>query len=335
MQPSRKWALFRCNRRAWYSLWIFGIIFSLSIFSELIANDRPLLVQFRGAWVSPLVQTYPETYFGGEFETEADYRDPFVQKLIEPEGRIIWPLLRFDYRTINRDAAHHPSPPHAENPLGTDDQGRDVLARILYGFRNSVLFGLIVTLVATVIGVMAGAVQGYFGGWIDLIFQRVVEMWGQVPQLFLIMIIASIVTPSFWMLVILITAFSWTSFVGIVRAEFLRVRNFEYVLAAKALGVKDRMIIWRHILPNAMVATLTFLPFTLAASVSELAALDFLGFGLPSGSPSLGELALQARRNLQAPWLGAAAFVALALTLSLLVFIFEGVRDAFDPRKAR
>lgn len=340
----RRLANFRANRRALWSLRLFSFFFILSLFAELIANDRPLAVWFQGELLFPVVTAYPETRFGGEFETEADYHDPFVVALIRNQGaetlaegqspgRILWAPIRFDYATINKTAAQHPAPPSAENWLGTDDQGRDVLARVIYGFRISVLFGLFVTTVSTLIGVALGAVQGYFGGWLDLLLQRVVEIWTHIPQLYLIMIIAAVVVPGFWMLALLVTVFGWTTFVGVVRAEFLRARNFEYVQAARALGVSDMAIMFRHLLPNAMVATVTLLPFVLAASISELAALDFMGFGLPAGSPSLGELALQGKRNLQAPWLGLTAFVTFSVMLSLLVFIFEGVRDAFDPRK--
>lgn len=325
---------FRSNRLARWSLWIFAFLFIISLFAPLIANDKPLLISYKGEFYTPIKDFYPETTFGGDFETEADYTDPFIEELIAEEGGwTIWPLIPYSYDTIVYEAQPSPSAPGARNWLGTDDQARDVTARLLYGFRVSVLFGLILTLVTSVIGVMAGAVQGYFGGWVDLIFQRLIEIWGSIPSLFVIIIIAAIIEPSFWVLLGILAFFSWPALVGVVRAEFLRARNFEYVQAARALGVSNTKIMFKHLLPNAMVATLTMLPFVLTGAISSLAALDFLGFGLPPGSPSLGELALQGQNNLQAPWLGITAFIVLAVMLSLLVFIFEGVRDAFDPRK--
>ncbi len=331
----RRWANFKANRRGYWSLWIFIFLFFLTLFSEFIANDRPLLVEYEGNYYAPVFVTYPETAFGGEFETEADYRDPFVQELIENKnGRIIWPLIRYRYDTINLDLpVPAPAPPSADNWLGTDDQGRDVVARLLYGFRISVLFGLTLTIISSIVGVIAGAIQGYFGGWTDLIFQRVIEIWTSVPSLYLLIIIASIIEPSFWILLFILLLFSWVALVGVVRAEFLRGRNFEYINAARALGVSDTKIMFKHLLPNAMVATLTFMPFILNGSIGTLTSLDFLGFGLPPGSASLGELLAQGKANLQAPWLGISGFCVIALMLSLLVFIGEAVRDALDPRK--
>jgi len=329
----RRLRAFRSNRRAFWSLWIFLFIFLASLGAELIANDRPLLVYFDGAFYAPVVNTYPETVFGGDFETEAAYRDPYVQDLINAKGWMIWPPIRYSYRTINYDLpVPAPAPPSAENWLGTDDQGRDVLARIIYGVRLSVLFGLTLTLGSSVIGVSVGAVQGYYGGLTDLAGQRFMEIWSGMPGLFILIILASMVEPGFWWLLAVTMLFSWMSLVDVVRAEFLRGRNLEYVRAARALGLPDRVIMFRHILPNAMIATVTFLPFIVSGSITTLTSLDFLGFGLPPGSPSLGELLAQGKNNLQAPWLGLSAFAVLGTILSLLVFIGEGVRDAFDPR---
>jgi microcin C transport system permease protein len=325
---------FRANRRGFHSLWIFLVLFGLTLCAELVANDKPLLVVYDGTLHFPFLRAYPETTFGGEFETETDYRDPFVAELIDAKGWIIWPPVRYSYDTINYDLpVPAPSPPTGENWLGTDDQGRDVMARLIYGFRISVLFGLTLTLVSSLIGVIAGAVQGYFGGWTDLLFQRFIEVWSGLPVLYLLIILASVVEPNFWWLLGLMLLFSWMALVGVVRAEFLRARNFEYIRAARALGVGNLTIMFRHVLPNAMVATLTFLPFILNGSITTLTSLDFLGFGLPPGSPSLGELLAQGKANLQAPWLGITAFMVLALMLSLLIFIGEAARDAFDPRK--
>jgi len=330
----RRLRTFRQNRRGYYSLWIFLALFIVSLGAELIANDRPLLVRYDGGFYVPIFNAYAETVFGGEFATEADYRDPYVKELIEAEGWIVWPLVRYSYRTINYDLpVPAPAPPSAENWLGTDDQGRDVVARMIYGFRISVLFGLVLTLASSVIGVVAGAVQGYFGGWTDLLFQRFIEVWSGLPVLYLLIILASVVEPNFWWLLGLMLLFSWMALVGVVRAEFLRARNFEYVRAARALGVRTVPLMFRHILPNAMVATLTFLPFILNGSITTLTSLDFLGFGLPPGSPSLGELLAQGKANLQAPWLGITAFTVLAIMLSLLIFVGEAARDAFDPRR--
>jgi microcin C transport system permease protein len=331
---ARRWQAFRANRRGWWSLWLFSGLFALSLVAELIANDRPLLVGFDGALLAPVVVDYPETRFGGQFETRADFRDPYVQQLIEArDGWILWPPIRYGYNTINYDLpVPAPAPPSAENWLGTDDQGRDVLARALYGFRVSVLFGLALTIASSLIGVAVGALQGYYGGRIDLYGQRFLEIWSGLPQLFLLIILSSFVQPGFWWLLGIMLLFSWTALVDLVRAEFLRGRNLEYVRAARALGVPDGTIMFRHILPNAMVSTLTFAPFLLTGAISSLTALDFLGFGMPAGSPSLGELTAQAKANLHAPWLGLTAFLVLSLMLTLLVFIGEALRDAFDPR---
>ena len=330
----RRLDAFRRNRRGFWSLWIFLAVFVVTLFAEFIANDRPILVRFDGAWYFPVFVDYPETTFGGEFPTAADYRDPAVKKLIEAKGWMLWPPIPFSYGTINYDlSGPAPSPPSSVNWLGTDDQGRDVLARLIYGFRISVLFGLTLTGLSSVVGVAAGAVQGYFGGLIDLGFQRFIEIWSGLPILYLLIIMASFIQPNFWWLLGLMLLFSWMQLVDVVRAEFLRARNFDYVRAARALGVSDRIIILRHVLPNATVATVTFLPFILNGSITTLTSLDFLGFGLPPGSPSLGELLAQGKANLQAPWLGLTAFFVLASMLSLLIFVGEAVRDAFDPRK--
>jgi len=358
----RRWRNFRANKRAFWSLVLFSILFGLSLFAEVLANDKPLLVRHDGAFFLPILRFYPETAFGGDFQTEAVYRDVEVQCLIvaagsqacwddpagilaearasgtaagEPvqTGWILWPPIPYSFNTVNDIQGTAPSAPDARHWLGTDDTARDVLARVIYGFRLSVAFALIVTFLTSVIGITAGAVQGYFGGLTDLAFQRIIELWGSTPSLYVIIIVAAIWQMNFWLLVGLMVLFGWTGLVGVVRAEFLRARNFEYVRAARALGVADRVIMFRHVLPNAMVATLTMLPFIITGTVGSLAALDFLGFGLPSSSPSLGELTLQAKQNLQAPWLGFTAFFAFAIMLSLMVFIFEGVRDAFDPRK--
>ncbi|MGF1619812.1 MAG: ABC transporter permease [Rhodomicrobiaceae bacterium] len=331
----RRWDNFKANRRGYWSLWIFLVLFIVTLFAEFIANDKPLLVKYDGGYYTPVFNTYPETAFGGEFQTEADYRDPFVQDLIsEKAGWIVWPPIPYSYRTIKLDLPEPaPSRPTWENLLGTDDQGRDVLARVIYGFRISVLFGLTLTLFSSIIGIAAGAVQGYFGGWIDLVFQRFIEIWTSIPTLYLIIIISAVIAPSFWILLGIMLAFSWVALVGVVRAEFLRGRNFEYIQAARALGLSNAKIMFKHLLPNAMVATLTFMPFILNSSITTLTSLDFLGLGLPPGSPSLGELLAQGKDNLQAPWLGLTAFFVIAIMLSLLIFVGEAVRDAFDPRK--
>ena len=325
---------FRANRRGWWSLWIFVILFIATLLAEVIANDKPFLVYFKGDVYFPIVKAYSETTFGGDFLTEADYRSPYLSELIERDGWTVWPIVRYHHRTVAWDLpVPAPAPPDRNHWLGTDDQARDVLARVIYGFRISVLFGFALTFISAVIGVSAGAVQGYFGGWIDLIFQRFIEIWSGLPTLYLLIILASVVEPNFWWLLGLLLLFSWMGFVGVVRAEFLRARNFEYVRAAQALGVSNLAIMFRHLLPNAMVATITFIPFTLAGSVTVLTSLDFLGIGLPPGSASLGELLAQGKANLQAPWLGLAGFFTIALMLTLLILISEAVRDAFDPRK--
>ena len=360
---ARRWRSFRRNGRAFWSLVVFGLLFTITLFAEFVANDKPILVSYRGEFYVPIFKFYPETDFGGDFQTEAIYRDPEVQCLIDsgglescfddPEemikaiddgtfdtktegferGWAVWPLIPYSYdTTVDRPGAA-PLPPNRQNWLGTDDTKRDVLARVIHGFRLSILFTLMVTGAASLFGVMAGAVQGYFGGWLDLVFQRFIEIWSATPSLYVIIIMFAILGRSFWLLVFLMVLFGWTSLVGVVRAEFLRARNLEYVRAAKALGVGNMTIMFRHMLPNAMVATLTMLPFIVTGTIGGLASLDFLGFGLPSSAPSLGELTLQAKQNLQAPWLAFTAFFTFAIMLSLLVFIFEGIRDAFDPRK--
>ncbi|MCP3461361.1 ABC transporter permease [Bradyrhizobium sp. CCGUVB23] len=354
----RRWQNFKANRRGYWSFWIFMVLFVVSLFAELIANDRPFMIKFDGRLYWPAFVTYSETTFGGDFETAADYRDPYLQKLIKDKGGlIVWPLIRYSYDTHNLDLpTPAPSPPtwmltEAQckpvvekkglkscrdleyNWLGTDDQGRDVVARLIYGFRISVLFGLTLTIVSSVIGIIAGGVQGYFGGWIDLFFQRFIEIWNAIPYLYLLLIISAVLPPGFFILLGIMVLFHWVALVGLVRAEFLRGRNFEYIQAARALGVSNAVIMFRHLLPNAMVATMTFLPFIVSSSVMTLTALDFLGFGLPPGSPSLGEMLAQAKANVQAPWLGFSGFFAVAIMLSLLIFTGEAVRDAFDPRK--
>jgi microcin C transport system permease protein len=357
----RRWRNFKRNRRAYWSLWIFSVLFGLSLFAEFIAYDKPILVQYRGEYYTPIWKFYPETAFGGDFQTEAVYRDPEVKCLIETggldlcfddpdayiedaqdgiidgqeieKGWAIWPLIPYSYDTAVDRPGAAPLPPNGQNLLGTDGTKRDVLARVIHGFRLSIFFTLVVTGLSSLIGIIAGAVQGFFGGKTDLIFQRIIEIWSSTPSLYVIIIMFAILGRSFWLLVILLVLFSWTSLVGVVRAEFLRARNLEYVRAARALGVSNVTIMFRHMLPNAMVAMLTMLPFIITGTISTLAILDFLGFGLPSSAPSLGELTLQAKQNLQAPWLAFTAFFTFAIMLSLLVFIFEGIRDAFDPRK--
>jgi len=353
----RRWQSFKANRRGYWSLWIFLVLFVLSLFSEFIANDRPLVVSYKGETLFPVLVDYPEEKFGG-FLAVTDYRDATIRDEIEANGWMVWPPIRYSYRTVNNEipeaapakpswlydratrCAHYANgaddaecTPGNWNWLGTDDQARDVLARVIYGFRISVLFGLILTAASAVVGVSAGAVQGYFGGWVDLIMQRLIEIWSSIPVLYLILIIAAVLPPGFFILLGIMLLFSWVAFVGVVRAEFLRARNFEYVNAARALGVGNRTIMFRHLLPNAMVATLTFLPFILNGSISTLTSLDFLGFGLPPGSASLGELLRQGQRNLNAPWLGISGFMTLSIMLSLLIFVGEATRDAFDPRK--
>lgn len=360
----RRWQNFKANRRGYWSLWLFLALFLVTLVAELIANDRPILAKYKGELLFPVAIDYPESKFGG-FLAVTDYKDPVILEEIEANGWMLWPPIRYSYSTINKDYPRrkgpsgiclgYPAPPpwatkaelceappdqlarfHAfgnTNWLGLDNQGRDVLARVIYGFRISVLFGLVLTILSSIIGVAAGAVQGYFGGRTDLFFQRVLEIWSSMPELFILLIISSVLVPGFWTLLIVLLVFSWTSLVGVVRAEFLRARNFEYVTAARALGLSDGRIMMKHLLPNAMVATLTFLPFKLSGSISALTSLDFLGLGLPPGSPSLGELLLQGKKHLEAPWLGLTGFFTLAIMLSLLIFIGEAVRDALDPRK--
>ncbi|MDK1377448.1 MULTISPECIES: ABC transporter permease [unclassified Sinorhizobium] len=353
----RRWQNFKANRRGYWSLWIFLVLFGLSLFAEFIANDRPLVASYKGEILFPVLVNYPEEKFGG-FLAETDYRSDFIRDEIEANGWTVWPPIRYSYQTVNSNIPHSaPTPPFwlmskeercsaypqgAADPgctlgnlnwLGTDDQARDVMARMIYGFRISVLFGLLLTIASALIGVSAGAVQGYFGGWTDLLLQRFIEIWSSMPVLYILLIIAAILPPGFFILLGIMLLFSWVGFVGVVRAEFLRARNFEYVNAARALGVGNGTIMYRHLLPNAMVATLTFLPFILSGSITTLTSLDFLGFGMPPGSPSLGEMIAQGKSNLQAPWLGLTAFSAMSVMLSLLIFVGEATRDAFDPRK--
>jgi microcin C transport system permease protein len=328
-----RWARFCHKKTAFVSLILFLIIFIVSLLSNFVANDKPLLVRYDGRFYFPIFHDYSELTFGGEFDINADFRDPYIQKRVREKGWFVMPPIPFSYNTINYSLpSPAPSPPTASNWLGTDDRGRDVAARVLYGFRISVLFGLTLTVFASLIGITLGALQGYYGGAFDIIFQRFMEVWGNMPQLFMLIILSSVVEPNFWWLLAVTLLFGWMSLVGVVRAEFLRARNFEYVMAAKALGARNSRVIFIHILPNAMTSALSYLPFILGGSITTLTSLDFLGFGLPPGSPSLGELLSQGKANLQAPWLGISAFVVLAVTLSLLVFIGEGVRDAFDPR---
>ena len=353
----RRWQLFRQNRRGYWSFWVFAVLFIVSVFAPFIANDRPILVSYKGEWLFPTFVDYPEAKFGG-FLARTDFRDPVNQEEIAANGWILWPPIRYSYNTVNNELPEPaPSRPAfrltteeacgkyqggAADPnctfgnmnwLGTDDQGRDVVARVIYGFRISVAFGLILTIVSSIIGMGAGAVQGYFGGWTDLLFQRFIEIWTSIPTLYLLIILAAFITPTFWILLFILVLFSWTGLVGLVRAEFLRARNFEYVRAARALGLSDGKIMFKHLLPNAVVSTITFMPVILSGSVTTLTSLDFLGFGLPPGSPSLGELIAQGKNNLQAPWLGLTGFFVVSIMLSLLVFIGEAVRDALDPRK--
>jgi microcin C transport system permease protein len=330
----RRWANFKGNGRGYWSLWMIAALFFMSLFAEFVANDRPLLVSFKGELYSPVLFDYPETEFGGAFETPADYNDTFLRNAIADDGWILEPLIPFSYRTIDFNLGRPaPSPPSARHWLGTDNQGRDVLARLIYGFRISMLFALALTVVSSIVGVAAGAVQGYFGGKTDLFFQRFIEIWGGLPQLFILIIVSSIIAPGFWTLLLVLLLFSWTALVSVVRAEFLRARNLDYVRAAKALGMSDAGVMAKHILPNAMVATVTFLPFIISGAVVALTSLDFLGLGMPPGSPSLGELLRQGKENLQAPWLGFTGFFTIAGMLTLLVFVGEAVRDALDPRK--
>lgn len=325
---------FKANRRGFWSLVLFLVLFAASLCAELIANDKPILVKYDGAYYLPFLNAYPETTFGGELPTTADYRDPYVIEHIDAKGWAVWPPIRYGERTINYELqVPFPAPPSRDNWLGTDDQGRDVLARVIYGLRLSILFGFALTIVSSIVGVAAGAVQGYYGGWVDLSFQRFIEIWSGLPVLYLLIILSSMFQPGFWTLLGIMLLFSWMELVAVVRAEFLRARNFAYVRAAEALGVRHSAIMTRHLLPNAMVATLTFMPFILTGSITTLAALDFLGLGLPAGSASLGELLAQGKSNLQAPWLGITGFLVISTMLTLLVFVGEAVRDAFDPRK--
>lgn len=325
---------FKANRLGSGCFLIFLCIFVLSLGAELIANDKPLLVKYDQSFYMPVLKSYPETTFGGVFETETDYKDPVVEALIQEKGWVIWPLIRFSYQTPNLDlAVPVPSAPTAQNWLGTDDQGRDVLARILYGLRVSLLFGFALTFASAVLGILVGALQGYYGGWIDLIGQRILEVWGGLPMLFMVMILVSMFTPNVYWLFLIMLLFGWTALVGLVRAEFLRARNLDYVRAARALGVADRSIIFRHILPNALSSSLSQLPFMLTANITALTALDFLGYGLPPDAASLGELLLQGKNNLNSPWLALSGFFSLAIVLSLLIYIGEATRDAFDPRR--
>lgn len=325
---------FKANRRGYWSFWVFMVLFVFSLCAELIANDRPLLVRYDGGFYIPVAVDYPETTFGGIFETATEYHDPEVQKLIEEKGWMIWPIIPYSYDSVVHNlGVPSPSPPTAKNWLGTDDQARDVTARVIYGFRISIVFGLTLTILSSVIGIAAGAVQGYYGGLTDLLFQRFMEIWGGMPQMFILIILASFFEPSFGLLLGIMLIFGWMGLVGVVRAEFLRARNLTFVLAAKALGQSDAQVMFKHILPNAVVATLSFLPFILNGAIGSLTALDFIGYGLPPGSASLGELLNQGKNNLQAPWLGISAFIVTAVMLSLLVFIGEAVRDALDPRK--
>jgi microcin C transport system permease protein len=331
----RRLANFRANRRGWWSLWIFAVLFLLTLFAEFIANDRPLVAEVDGRLFFPVVVDYAESDVVADgLPTEADWRDPTFREEIAGRGWAIWPIIPYAYRTVVRDLGQpSPAPPSARNWLGTDDQARDVLARVIYGFRISVLFGLALTIVSSAVGIAAGAVQGFYGGRVDLLFQRFIEIWSGMPQLFLLIILANVIEPGFWVLLGFLLLFSWMALTGVVRAEFLRGRNLDYVRAARALGVSDTRLMARHILPNAMVATLTFLPFSLSGAVTVLASLDFLGFGLPPGSASLGELVNQGKNNLTAPWLAITGFVVLGAMLTLLIFVGEAVRDAFDPRK--
>jgi microcin C transport system permease protein len=325
---------FIANRRAYISLYVFLTLFVTSLFAEFIANDKPILVMNRGKLYFPIFKEYPETIFGGEFEIEADYHDPYVQKLIEENGWMVWPVIPYRFDTISYDLeVPAPAPPSHQHWLGTDDQGHDLISLVIYGFRISVIFGLILTILSSTVGITAGAVQGYFGGLVDLLFQRFIEMWSSLPVLYLLIILTSIIEPSFGLLLLILLLFRWLSLVGVVRAEFLRARNYDFVRAARALGVSNGTIMFRHILPNAMVSTLTFLPFILNGAIVALTSLDFLGLGLPPSSPSLGRLLAQGKANLQAPWIGITSFVVLAVMLSLLIFVGEGVRDAFDPRR--
>lgn len=329
-----RWQRFKHNKRGYYSLCILIVFFILSLFAQFLMNDKPLLIKYQEQYYLPLVNSYPETTFGGQFTSEANYLDPVVEQAINGQGWLIWPPFRYSYNTlIYNTETTFPTPPSAQHWLGTTDAGFDVLANILYGFRLSMFFALLLTFFTSIIGIMIGALQGYYGGKIDLFGQRFIEIWGGLPQLFVIILLASVLPLDFWWLLGITILFGWMGLVGVVRAEFLRTRNFDYIRAAKAMGVSDGKIMLRHMLPNAMVATLTFLPFILCGSITTLTSLDFLGFGLPLDAPSLGRLLLQGKNNLQAPWLGISSFVLIAVLLSLLIFVGEAVRDAFDPNK--
>ncbi|GMO31743.1 MAG: ABC transporter permease [Termitinemataceae bacterium] len=331
---SDRFMRFKKNKRGYFSLWIFCILFGISLISEFIANDKPILICYDSKLYFPVFKNYSELIFGGEFDIYADYRDPYIKELINKKGQMIMPPIQFSYNTINYNLERAaPAPPSADNILGTDDRGRDIAARLLYGFRISVLFGLALTLTSSIIGITLGALQGYYGGLFDIIFQRFMEVWSGMPTLFILIILSSIIEPNFWWLLFITLLFGWMSLVGLVRAEFLRARNFEYVLAARAMGAGNARIMFIHMLPNAMTSTLSYLPFILAGSVTTLTSLDFLGFGLPVGSPSLGELLAQGKAEIKSPWIGISVFAVLSIMLSLLVFIGEAVRDAFDPRR--
>lgn len=331
----RAWRRFKSNKRGYFSLWIFAILFVLSLFAEVLSNDKPLIVHYNESYYFPLVETYPETEFGGDFVTETDYLDPFIQQqLNKGDNWAIYPLNPYSYNTINYFGKYpNPAPPSEQNLLGTDDRGRDVLARLIYGFRISVLFGLVLTVIATVIGIVAGAVQGYFGGRTDLFLQRFIEVWGSMPELYLLIIFASIFQPNIMLLIALLSLFGWMGLADYVRAEFLKGRNMDYVTAARALGISNRAIMWRHLLPNAMTPVVTFLPFRISGAVLALTSLDFLGLGVPPSTPSLGELLSQGKENIDAWWLSITTFGVLVGTLMLLIFIGEALREAFDTRK--
>ena len=325
---------FRKKKRAWWALVSFCGLFVLSLFSELIANDKPLILKYNSQYYFPIFQTYNETEFGGDFPTPTDYRDEFIRENIEKNGWMLMPLIPFSFNTVDYDLnVPTPAAPSKMHWLGTDDEGRDIVARMLYGLRLSIAFAVLLTLISSVVGVFAGAVQGYFGGKIDIILQRFLEIWDSLPQLFILIIVASIFIPTFWSLLVILLLFSWTSLTGLVRAEVMRTRNFEFVRAAEALGASNFRIIYHHILPNALVATITFVPFLISEAIVALTALDFLGLGLPHEYPSLGDLVRQGKDNLQAPWIGISIFVLLSSLLTMLIFIGEGVRDAFDSRR--
>ncbi len=333
---ARRLANFRAHKRGYWSMWIFVVLFVFTLFAEFIANDRPLLVWYDGGLYVPVLKDYPERTFGGDLPSNTDWSEPFIQDEVRKKGWMVWPLIPYSYRTQVKNLTRPaPTPPSWQNWLGTDYQARDVLARVIYGFRISVLFGLVLTIASSIVGVLAGAVQGYFGGRVDLYFQRFMEIWDSVPVLYLLIILSAFIQPDFWWLLGIMLLFSWMGLVGVVRAEFLRARNFDYVRAARAMGASSWSIMFKHILPNALVATISFMPFITSGSIGSLTALDYLGFGLPPGSASLGELAKQGKEfAVIAPWIGVTAFAIVAIMLSLLVFVGEAVRDAFDPRKA-